>query len=48
VHAPALDASLARVAPAGGSVVLPKTDMGPVIALLRDTEGNVVGLHAPR
>jgi len=30
--------------------VLPKTDIGDpgFIALVRDTEGNVVGLHAPR
>jgi len=45
-----LDASLARIEPAGGSVVLPKTDIGEpgFIALVRDTEGNVIGLHAPR
>ena len=45
-----LDASLARIDTAGGSVVLPKTDIGDpgFIALVRDTEGNVVGLHAPR
>lgn len=45
-----LDGSLARIERAGGSVVLPKTDIGDpgFIALVRDTEGNVVGLHAPR
>ena len=45
-----LDGSLARIAQAGGSVVMPKTDIGEpgFIALVRDTEGNVVGLHAPR
>ena len=45
-----LDASLARIDKAGGSVVMPKTDIGDpgFIALVRDTEGNVVGLHAPR
>lgn len=50
LHAPTLDASLARVERAGGSVVLPKTDIGDpgFIALVRDTEGNVVGLHSPR
>jgi predicted enzyme related to lactoylglutathione lyase len=50
LHARDLDASLARIAQAGGSVVLPKTDIGDpgFIALVRDTEGNVVGLHAPR
>jgi predicted enzyme related to lactoylglutathione lyase len=31
-------------------VVQPKTDIGPpgFIALVRDTEGNVVGLHSER
>lgn len=50
LHAPDLDASLARALQAGGNVVLPKTDIGEpgFIALVRDTEGNVVGLHAPR
>ena len=45
-----LDACLARVERAGGTVVQPKTDIGPPghIALLRDTEGNLVGLHSER
>jgi predicted enzyme related to lactoylglutathione lyase len=45
-----LDASLARVELAGGRVVMPKTDIGPpgFIALVRDTEGNLVGLHSER
>ena len=45
-----LDATLARVERAGGTVVMPKTDIGPpgFIALVRDTEGNVVGLHSHR
>ena len=45
-----LDACLGRVAGAGGAVVLPKTDIGDpgFIALVKDTEGNVVGLHSPR
>jgi len=45
-----LDASLARVERAGGRVVQPKTDIGPpgFIALVRDTEGNLVGLHSER
>lgn len=44
-----LDGSLARVTGAGGEVLLPKTSIGPqgFIALVRDTEGNCVGLHAP-
>jgi predicted enzyme related to lactoylglutathione lyase len=50
LHASNLDASLARLEKAGGSVVMPKTDIGEpgFIALVRDTEGNVVGLHSPR
>jgi predicted enzyme related to lactoylglutathione lyase len=48
LHAPELDASLSRVAKAGGSVVVPKTDIGPMgcYAIISDTEGNRVGLHA--
>ena len=44
-----LDACLSRVAGARGEVVLPKTSIGPqgFIALVRDTEGNCVGLHSP-
>lgn len=50
LHAPQLDQCLARVEQAGGQVVAPKMDIGApgFIALVRDTEGNVVGLHAPR
>ena len=42
-----LDGVLARVAPAGGEVVLPRTDIGRagIMALIKDSEGNVVGLH---
>jgi len=42
---------LARVAAAGGRIVMPKTMVTPeigYIALFEDTEGNVVGLHSPR
>jgi predicted enzyme related to lactoylglutathione lyase len=48
--APSLDACLARVASAGGKVVVPKTDIGPAgfFALVVDTEGNTVGLHIER
>jgi hypothetical protein len=46
---PGIDAALARVEAAGGSIVAPKSalpsDMG-FIAHVRDTEGNEVGLHA--
>jgi len=45
-----LDACLERVVPAGGAVVMPKTDIGDpgFIAVVRDTEGNLVGLHSER
>jgi predicted enzyme related to lactoylglutathione lyase len=45
-----LDACVARVAESGGKVVLPKTGIGDpgFIALVVDSEGNTVGLHAPR
>jgi len=45
-----LDAVLGRVAGLGGTVLTPKTDIGEpgFIALIRDLEGNVVGLHSPR
>jgi uncharacterized protein len=46
---PDLDAALARVAPAGGKVVVPKTALPPGMgfyARIQDTEGNLVGLHA--
>jgi predicted enzyme related to lactoylglutathione lyase len=45
-----LDACLERVKEAGGSVMMPKTDIGEpgFIAILRDTEGNLVGLHSER
>ncbi len=45
-----LDAAVRRVEEAGGRVVLPKTDIGDpgFIAMIVDTEGNRVGLHAPR
>ncbi len=43
-----LDECLGRVAAAGGKVVLEKTAIGPQghIAIIADTEGNHVGLHA--
>lgn len=45
-----LDDVLGRVAGGGGTIVLPKTDIGEPghIALVSDTEGNVIGLHSPR
>jgi uncharacterized protein len=44
-----LDGALARVNPAGGKVVVPKTALPPGMgfyARIQDTEGNLVGLHA--
>ena len=40
-----LDAVLSRIEMAGGSIVLPKTDIGQpgLIALIIDSEGNLVG-----
>ncbi|APR76999.1 Glyoxalase family protein [Minicystis rosea] len=45
-----LDESLARVEGAGGRVIMPKTDIGPpgFVALVHDTEGNLVGFHSRR
>lgn len=45
-----LDEALGRVEKAGGKIVMPKTDIGPpgFIAIVRDTEGNSVGLHSER
>jgi len=45
-----LDACLERVGRAGGSVLLPRTDIGDpgFIAIVRDSEGNEVGLHSER
>lgn len=44
-----LDSILSRIPKAGGSVLMPKTSIGEqgFIALLKDTEGNKVGLHQP-
>ena len=45
-----LEAVVDRIASAGGEVLVPKMDIGEpgFIALFRDTEGNVVGLHSER
>ena len=46
--APDLDATLVRANEKGGQVVTGRTDIGEYgfYALVRDTEGNVIGLHA--
>lgn len=43
-----LDAVIARISDAGGTVVKPRFAIGEhgFIAIFRDTEGNVVGLHS--
>ena len=44
-----LDTVLARIVPAGGAIVLPRTELPPgmgAYAHFLDTEGNRVGLHA--
>ena len=45
-----LDACVERIRGAGGTLLMPKTDIGDpgFIAVLRDTEGNSVALHSPR
>lgn len=42
-----LDAVLGRAKPAGGEVVLPRTAIGEhgFIGVVRDSEGNAIGLH---
>lgn len=45
---PSIDAAVARVAEAGGAVIVPVTALPPGMghfAVIRDTEGNRVGLH---
>jgi predicted enzyme related to lactoylglutathione lyase len=43
-----LDAVLDRIPNAGGSIVQPRTEIAPhgFIALIKDSEGNSVGLHS--
>ena len=45
---PDLSVALAKIEPAGGKVIMPKTPIGEhgFIALFLDTEGNRVGLHS--
>ena len=46
---PSLDAVLARIVPAGGAILLPRTELPPgmgAYAHFLDTEGNRVGIHA--
>jgi predicted enzyme related to lactoylglutathione lyase len=41
---------VARVERAGGKVVVPRTDIGAAgaFALVRDPDGNIVGLHTDK
>jgi predicted enzyme related to lactoylglutathione lyase len=50
LDAPDLDDCISRASSAGGRIELPKTDIGGPghIAIVVDTEGNRVGLHAHR
>lgn len=45
--APDLDAAIERARQCGGTVIIGRTDIGEhgFIALIRDTEGNRIGLH---
>jgi predicted enzyme related to lactoylglutathione lyase len=45
-----IDAELGRVEAAGGKILRPKTNVGEFgyIALLEDTEGNLIGLHSTK
>jgi predicted enzyme related to lactoylglutathione lyase len=47
---PELDATVGRAKKQGSEVLMEKTDIGEpgFIALIRDSEGNVVGLHQAR
>jgi predicted enzyme related to lactoylglutathione lyase len=48
---PSIQEVIDRVEPAGGKVVMPKTEISPeigVMAFFIDTEGNKVGLHAQK
>jgi len=45
-----LDGALDRTEPAGGKIIQPRTLRGPFgfVALIHDSEGNLVGLHSER
>jgi uncharacterized protein len=49
IHVGDVQANLARIVAAGGSVVVPPTPMGPVTyARVRDPEGNLIGIIEDR
>lgn len=45
-----LEQALARVESSGGKLLMPKTDIGDpgFIGIIQDSEGNGIGLHAPK
>ncbi len=45
-----LDQALGRVEASGGKLLMPKTDIGDpgFIGIIQDSEGNGIGLHAPK
>lgn len=45
-----LEQALGRVESSGGKLLMPKTDIGDpgFIGIIQDSEGNGIGLHAPR
>lgn len=47
-HCEDVNTELSRVEGAGGQIILPKTSIGEHgwMAMFRDTEGNLIGLHA--
>jgi len=49
LHSNDIDAALKRALEIGGSVSQPRTSIGPMgsVAQVKDTEGNLVGLHTP-
>jgi uncharacterized protein len=50
VDVKSIDEFLGRIQAAGGTLVMPKQEIGPAmgsIAVFRDTEGNMMGLYQP-
>ncbi len=45
-----LDGALSRAAAGGGEVIVPRTDIGEhgLFGIIKDSEGNAVGLHVER
>lgn len=48
LHCPSIDETLETITQYGGEIIMPKTAIAPNmgwIALFKDTEGNILGLH---